>query len=184
MAKNFMDKNKEIDNLLYSRTTIHKEGHEDKFVDHYLEQYRIYLHIFNCTNDRSNKSNDFFLGLNTAIIGVLGYLETKGNLNNDSAIFLFAPFVGIAICYCWYQIISSYRHINRAKFKVIHAVEKRLPIALFETEWEFLEKGKNYPKNYYPLSKIERKIPIIFIVLYIVIFITGIPLDFVSNIFK
>jgi hypothetical protein len=175
-----MDKN--IDNLLYSRNTTHKEEHADKYIDHYLEQYRIYLHIFNSTTDRRNKSNEFFLGLNTAIIGVLGYLETKGNANNDSVIFLFAPFVGIAICYCWFQIINSYRQLNRSKFKVIHEVEKGLPIALFETEWELLGKCKNRNK-YYPLSLIERKIPIIFIILYIVIFTTSLPLNFISNLF-
>ena len=133
------DKN-DIDNLLYSNNTSHKENYEGKYIDHFLEQYRIYLSIFNSTHDRSNKSNDFFLALNTAIIGALGYLETKNIPGNTSIIFLFAPFVGIAICYCWYQIISSYRYINKAKFKVIHRMEKNLPVSLFETEWELLGK--------------------------------------------
>lgn len=172
-----MDKN--IDNLLYSRSPKSEDA-DSKFIDHYLEQYRIYLHIMNNTHDRNNKSNDFFLGLNTAIIGVLGYLETKGNANNESIIFIFAPFVGIAICYCWYQIIDSYRKLNRTKFKIIHEVESKLPISLFENEWELLGKGKDRSK-YYPLSLIERKIPIIFIVLYIVIFFTGLPLSIISN---
>jgi hypothetical protein len=176
-----MDKN--IDNLLYSRSNSDSVDPKDKFIDHYLEQYRIYLHIFNSTNDRLSKSNDFFLGLNTAIIGVLGYLETKGTSNNNSVIYIFAPFVGIAICYCWHKIINSYRQLNRAKFKVIHQIETKLPISLFETEWEILGKGKDSSK-YFPLSKTERKIPIIFIILYIVIFISGIPLDYISNLIK
>lgn len=93
-----MEKN--IDNLLYSRVNRDSgESSNDKYIDHYLEQYRIYLHIFNSTTDRRNKSNDFFLGLNTAIIAALGYLESKGSAHN-STVFLFAPFVGIAICYC------------------------------------------------------------------------------------
>ncbi len=176
---------KDIDNLLYSRATHNKDGEDksDKYFDHYLEQYRIYLHIFNSTNDRSSKSNDFFLGLNTAIIGVLGYLETKTFQPGGSTIFLFAPFVGIAICYSWYQMISSFRQLNRAKFKMIHAVEKQLPISLFETEWEFLGKGKD-KKKYYPLSLIERKIPVIFIILYIMIFLTKLPIAPISNLLK
>ena len=87
---------------------------------------------------------------------------------------MFAPFVGIAICYCWFQIISSYRQLNRAKFKVIHEVERKLPIALFETEWEVLGKGKDKTK-YVPISLVERKIPVIFIVLYILIFVMSFP---------
>ena len=167
-----MDQN--IDSLLYSRNTSHKEEHADKYIDHYLEQYRIYLHIFNSTHDRLSKSNDFFLGLNTAIIAALGFIETKGIAYHNSTVFMFAPFVGMAICYCWYQIISSYRQLNRAKFKVIHEIERKLPIALFETEWEVLGKGKDKSK-YYPLSMIERKIPIIFIILYVLIFVMSFP---------
>jgi hypothetical protein len=174
-----MDKN--IDNLLYSRVPKSEDA-DTKYIDHYLEQYRIYLHIMNNTHDRSGKSNDFFLGLNTAIIAALGYLEAKGGAHN-STIFLFAPFVGIAICYCWYQIISQYRKLNRAKFKIIHEVEKKLPVSLFENEWELLGKGKDRSK-YYPLSLIERKIPIIFIVLYIVIFLTGMPLNLITSLIK
>jgi len=166
-----------IDNLLYSRNTSHKEEHADRYIDHYLEQYRIYLHIFNSTHDRLAKSNDFFLGLNTAIIAALGFLETKGSAYHNSTIFMFAPFVGMAICYCWYQIIVSYRNINRAKFTVIDQVERKLPIALFETEWELLGKGKDN-KKYYPLSKIEMKIPLIFFILYILIFVMSLSTSY------
>jgi hypothetical protein len=67
----------EIDELLLATYTEHKEEHADRYVDHYLEQYRIYLHIFNDTSNRRQKSNEFFLGLNTAIIALMGYIETK-----------------------------------------------------------------------------------------------------------
>lgn len=176
-----MEKN--IDNLLYSRIKNSEEVNSDsKYIDHYLEQYRMYLHIFNSTHDRLSKSNDFFLGLNTAIIAALGYLESKGSAHN-SVIFLFAPFVGIAICYCWYQIIEAYKKINRTKFKVIHEVESKLPISLYEMEWELFGKGKDKSK-YHSLSKIERKIPVIFIILYIVIFLTGMPLNILISLIK
>lgn len=181
-----MDKDK-IDSILYSRVnnyTDDKDKNEDSnYENHYLEQYRMYLHIYNSTNDRANKSNDFFLGLNTAIIGVLGYLETKNLADSNSVIFLFAPFVGIAICYCWYQIIISYKNINRAKFKVIHNIEEKLPLSLFKTEWELLGRGQN-ELIYRKLSSIEKKIPIIFIVLYAVIFGISLPLDLVSFLIK
>lgn len=175
-----MDPNK-IDSLLFSKNTTHKKGHADKYIDHFLEQYRIYIQIFNSTNDRRNKANEFFLGLNTAIIGILGYLETKGKTGSDSVIFLFAPFVGVAICYAWFKIIKTYRHINQAKFKVIHSIEKELPVSLFRTEWELLKDGRKENK-YYPLSLTESKIPLIFIFLYVAIFIANLSLDFITNI--
>ncbi|MFA6520472.1 MAG: hypothetical protein WCT44_02590 [Candidatus Paceibacterota bacterium] len=162
-----MDKD-EIDKLLFRRKDedINKK---DAYIDYCLEQYRIYLHVFNSTSDRSQKANEFFLGLNAAIIGILGYVETKV-LPHGNIIFGLIPFIGISISYSWYRIINSYSQLNRAKFKVIHTLEEKLPIALFETEWSLLGKGLD-PKKYVHFSKIERNIPMTFIVLYVVILV-------------
>ncbi len=162
---------KDIDNLLFARNLEHLTEHKDRYIDHYLEQYRIYLHIFNCTNDRSQKSNNFFLGLNTAIIGILGYVEIK-NISEVAFIFTVVPFIGLTICYSWYKIICAYQKLNRAKFSVIHKVEKKLPIALFETEWHFLGEGRD-KKKYHPLSEIEKNIPMIFILFYIILLVVN-----------
>ena len=178
-----MDKTK-LDALLYSSSNNYNDGKEENnYENHYLEQYRMYLSIFNNTTDRRSRANEFFLGLNTAIIGVLGYIETKNTTDNNSVIFIFAPFVGIAICYCWYQIIISYKKLARAKFAVIHNIEEKLPISLFKTEWELLGKGKDDTK-YKRISSIEKNIPIIFIVLYAVIFSINLPWNIVSFLLK
>lgn len=178
-----MDKDK-LDSMLYSRISPRSDNDSNEnYKDHYLEQYRMYLHLFNSTSDRRNKSNEFFLAINTAIIGVLGFLESKSPTNNNSVIFLFAPLVGIAICYCWYEIIISYKQLNKAKFKVIHSAEENLPLSLFKTEWELLGRGNDYNK-YKKLSSIEKNIPIIFIVLYTVMFSMNLPWDLVSFFIK
>ena len=166
--------NEQIESLLFSDSLLdHNEIHADIRTDQFLEQYRIYLYILNNTSDRRQKASEFFLGLNTAIIGVLGYFETR-DVPHQSAIFILVPLVGIGICYCWGQIINSYKQLNSAKFKVIHKLERRLPIALFETEWELLGRMKD-KKKYYPLSHIEKKIPVIFICMYIVFSIINLP---------
>ena len=163
----------QIDNLLYQRYTDHKDNHADRYIDHYLEQYRIYIHVFNTIGERRMKANEFFLAINTAIMGILGYFEIKGPIETP-IVFMMVPFVGMAICYCWYNIIRSYRQLNRAKFSVIHSTEKKLPLSLFETEWELLGSGKDR-KKYRPLSNIEMLIPIIFSILYILIFFSNLP---------
>ena len=160
----------EIDNLLYARNNFHKDNYADRYIDHYLEQYRIYLHIFNTTTERRVRVNEFFLGINTAIMAIMGYVETKGF--SERPIFILVPFVGIAICLCWYRIIMSYKKLSRAKFKVIHSAEVKLPLSLFETEWELLGKGKDYTK-YRSISNIEKYIPLIFVLLYLFIFISN-----------
>jgi hypothetical protein len=163
----------QIDNLLIATYTEHQNEHADRYIDHYLEQYRIYLHIFNNTSDRRQKTNEFFLGINTAIMGIMGYFETK-DLNHSPIIFILVPFVGMAICFCWYRLILSYTQLNRAKFKIIHTLEKKLPANLFDSEWQLLGKGKDKSK-YYPISHIERFIPITFIILYVIIVIINSP---------
>ena len=163
----------QIDNLLYKINTYHQENHADRYIDNYLEQYRIYIHVFNTASERRLKSNEFFLAINTAIMGILGYFEVKAPIEKP-ILFMMVPFVGIFICYCWYGIINSYRQLNRAKFGVIHSAEKKLPLALFKTEWELLGKGKDNNK-YRPLSSIEKFIPVIFTILYILIFISYLP---------
>ena len=177
-----MEKDK-LDSLLYSRVTHYKDGEDTNYEDHYLEQYRIYLHIFNSTTDRRNKSNEFFLGLNTAIIGAMGYLQTKGLTDNSFVILLFASLIGVVICYCWYEIIISYKMQSRAKFRVIHEVEEKLPLSLFKTEWELLGRGVDYTK-YRKISSIEKNIPITFIILYAVILGVSLPWNIISLFFK
>lgn len=163
--------NEEIDNMLIATSTEHKEKYPDQYIGHFLEQYRIYLHIFNNTSDRRQKTNEFFLGINTAIMGIMGYLEAK-DLPHAPVIFILVPLVGVAICLCWYQLISSFSQLNRAKFRIINALERKLPANIFEIEWKLLGKGKDKSK-YYPISHAERYIPIIFTVLYLIIFMAN-----------
>ena len=163
----------DIDGMLYTHNYANRQDPEDPKLNYYLEQYRIYLHVFNSTSDRSHKSNEFFLGLNAAIIGILGYAEAK-SLPHPNIIFTMIPVVGISISYSWLKIIKSYSQLNRAKFKVIHKLEEKLPAALFKAEWHVLGEGKDKSK-YYRFSKIEKNIPITFILLYIIILIVIVP---------
>ena len=145
-----------------------------KYVDHYLEQYRIYLLNFTQLSDRRLKTNEFFLGINTAIMAVIGYIETR-EVAYAPVIFIFVPFVGVAICFSWYQIMNSFAKLTKAKFKVLHMVEEKLPISLFQSEWMMLGEGKD-KKRYLPLSYIEKRIPLIFILLYLLIFFVNSPM--------
>ncbi len=157
----------EVDKLLFRGKPEETGPAKDTQMSLSLEQYKTYLKIFDGTSNRSQKSNEFFLGLNAAIIALLGYVETK-SLPHANVVFMLVPFVGISICYSWYRMINSYSQLNRAKFKVIHRIEQRLPLALFETEWHALGRGRD-PKKYVAFSKIERNIPLTFIALYALI---------------
>jgi hypothetical protein len=58
--------------------------------------------------------------------------------------------------------------LNSAKFKVIHEFEQYLPMRPYDTEWEYVERGKN-KKLYYPFTHIEKKVPYIFLFIYVLL---------------
>jgi hypothetical protein len=85
-----------------------------------------------------------------------------------------AAVAGIVMCYLWYRIVLSYDGLNSGKYKVIHQIEKRLPLALYDTEWQVLGRGKK-KDLYWPFTHIERRVPWIFIVIYGVLILSVIP---------
>ena len=61
--------------------------------------------------------------------------------------------------------------MNRAKFKVIHEMEEKLPFRAFEAEWEAADRGKN-PKKYRPYTNIESAVPWVFIAIHLLLLIS------------
>ena len=161
----------QIENRLF--TTL-PERYGDKYAEHLFEQYKIYIESAEKISDRRQKTNEFFLGLNTALVALLGFIATKINSGQFFYAILVASISGVVICYFWYRIILSYKGLNSGKFKIIHLIEKKLPLVLYETEWEILERGEN-KKIYWPFTHIENKIPWVFVVIYGILFIGSIP---------
>jgi len=89
---------------------------------------------------------------------------------------------GMLICYSWYRLIRSYKDLNSGKFKVVHEIEKLLPISPFDDEWEILGRGKDKTK-YLPFTKIEMWVPWIFFTLHAIIFLMSIAWRWVIHLF-
>lgn len=144
--------------------------HNEKWYSHLLEQYKLYVEMADRISQRRATANTYFLSLNSAILGFVGYLSVKetGEYNWMLAC------GGIALCILWSRLILSYMHLNTAKFKVIHNIEKRLPISPYEAEWDAMEQGKN-PKLYRPLTHIERSVPVVFVILHLIVFCRTFP---------
>jgi hypothetical protein len=45
---------------------------------------------------------------------------------------------GVILSVLWFYIVTSYRDLNTAKFKILHLVEKRLPPSLYDAEWKLM----------------------------------------------
>ncbi len=162
---------KDIEKILFISAS---DNYGDKYIEHLLIQYKIYINAVEKISDRRQKTNEFFLGLNTALVALLGFVATKASEQEIFLILGGSSVAGIAICYLWYAIVASYKGLNSAKFEVIHAIENRLPLALYNAEWEMLGRGEDR-SLYWPFSHIELNVPKIFIAIYIVLAMSVIP---------
>ena len=146
-------------------------GTNEKYQAHLLDQYKLYVEMADRVSARRQSANSYFLSVNTALLGFIGYSAIK---DTGEYMWLLA-IAGLALSYLWYRLIRSYRDLNSAKFKVIHAIEKRLPLSLYDAEWEAMECGKN-PKLYKPATHIEIGVPWVFLALHGITLIRTIPL--------
>ncbi|MCL1862747.1 MAG: hypothetical protein FWF78_04175 [Defluviitaleaceae bacterium] len=112
-------------------------------------------------SQRRSLANSFFITANVALLTVASWFqEDFGNY-----MYLVSA-IGVILALFWFFGIRSYGQLNSGKFKLIHEIEKQLPLNLFSYEWNLLGNGKSY-KLYWPLSHVERVVPWLFIILYI-----------------
>ncbi|HOL87494.1 MAG TPA: hypothetical protein PLK32_09075 [Defluviitoga tunisiensis] len=148
---------------LFSKT---EKDYGDVYKDHLFEQYKLYVESIEKTSDRRQQANNYFLTINTALISLIGLSFQFKIFENVNWIKALLAIVGIIICIVFWFLIRSYKQLNTGKFKVIHEIEKVLPLALYKYEWEILGKGEDKSK-YYPFSHIELLIPWVFGLIYI-----------------
>ncbi len=138
-----------------------KESYGESFKTDLFEQYKLYIASSEKISERRVSSNNYLLTVNAFLVTSYGLLAAS---QYKSYWIILVPIAGVLVSLTWYRIITSYRNLNRVKFKVINEIEKQMPAALYEYEWKIAEEGKG--KTYRPLSHLEQWIPIIFIILY------------------
>lgn len=130
----------------------------EKYQSHLLDQYKLYVEMADRVSARRQSANSYFLSVNSAILAFVGYVTSK-----DSSDYLWLLGIsGVTLSYLWFRLIRSYRDLNTAKFEVIHAIEKRIPISPYNAEWEAMGRGKD-PRLYKPISHIESGVPWVFL---------------------
>jgi len=153
-----------------------KKDYGSNYEAHYIEQYKLYVEMADRISSRRQSANSFFLSVNTAIIAIIGYVQLGQSAGTNQAFYWLVSIAGMALCYTWYRLILSYKNLNSGKFKVVHALEKRLPVAPYDAEWESLERGKN-PKLYQPFTRVEMTVPWVFLLLHLSVLLQIIPWD-------
>lgn len=163
------EQRKDLDKSLY-RVPAGEYGEE--YQNHLLEQYKLYVQMADKISDRRQLANSFFLTVNTALIAFLG-LVARPAVGSDPNVTANPPLLwilvvsaaGVVLCYSWYRLVRSYKGLNSGKFKVIHAIEAKLPSSPYDAEWEAVGRGEN-PKLYLPITHVEIYIPWVFAALY------------------
>jgi len=135
-----------------------------------LAQYQLYVEMADRVSHRRGIANSFFITLNAGIFTLLaGVFE--GTTDTPVALLAVATFALVAQCFVWFWTLRSYRQLNSAKWKVVGAMERRLPAKPWsDAEWVALGEGKD-PARYWQLTKVETAVPLLFGLAYVASFI-------------
>ncbi len=139
-----------------------------------IEQYKMYVEMADRVSARRADTNKFYISLLTALLAILLLVVEKNIFSSlQSLVFLAIALLGVALCFVWIINIRSYSQLNTGKFAVIHDMEKKLPYACYDREWEILGRGADR-KKYLQLTHIEQYVPFLLAVPYLILFIYAI----------
>ncbi len=138
---------------------------------HVLEQYKLAVEMADRVSARRMLANSFFVAIHTAIVAGIAYLAKEHLFKVPWA--AYAAFAGVMLlCLLWWQIITSYKNLNAAKYKIIGRIEERLPLSIYDSEWKLVGKGRN-KELYNPMTHIEQWVPWAFMGIYACLAVTA-----------
>ncbi len=142
------------------------EEYGDKYPDHLIEQYKLYVEMADRVSQRRDQSNRFYVALLGALAAILviaaRFVLSDGGeaVKFITAAFLISGVFGAAISIIWLVNIRSYRTLNSAKFQVIHELEKEIPFDGYAKEWDIL-RPPDGSRKYLQLTIIEQFVPVL-----------------------
>ncbi len=148
-----------------------------------LDQYRLLVESSERVVARRQTANTFFLSINSGLLIVAGVLLREGDLVSTlgGGVSAGVSLMGFFICFVWWRMVTSFRQLNTAKFRIIHLLEGHLPAAVFAAEWDALGEGHD-PSLYRPFTRLETQIPMGLMALYGSAAVAGVVLAALSGI--
>jgi hypothetical protein len=133
------------------------------------ELYKTAVEMADRVSARRGQANQFYLTLQTLILGVPALFESVGDGSQVDPLrnFLLAVVGGIVSITWWLQL-RSYRDLNRAKFQVINDIEAvHFSVKPFTHEWDSLkgDRVQSWRERYAELGTVERFVPVLFFLL-------------------
>lgn len=155
----------------YDREGAVSQAPESDPAPEIIDLYKMAVEMADRVSARRGTSNSFFLSVQTAFVAVLGLAGS--NLTKTLWASTAVALAGVALSVAWWLQLKSYRDLNRVKFEVINKIEEQLPVKIFSDEWAFLKRDsvRSWRTRYAELGMSERRVPFIFIVLHILLFV-------------
>lgn len=142
---------------------------EEDGVSTLLVQYGLYVESAEKISHRRGIANNFFLLVNSAAsvaLAAFGFSSDEGT----SWLLLFSAIIMVGVCVLWRLTVHSYSQLNSAKWRIVNAMEERLPAAPWAAEWIFLDRGRSR-QSYRRLTAVEKWVPGLFALIYAVGFV-------------
>jgi hypothetical protein len=151
-----------------------------------LDLYKTAVEMADRVSARRAGANSFFLTLNVALAAVVGVVSSARKAPPHGSVPSFDAFglcvtagAGIVLAIVWWALLRYYRRLNGAKFKVINALEARLPAQPYADEWKYLHPGEAVGGakavawwrrgKHREATVVEQVVPFVFVVIYVVL---------------
>ena len=147
-----------------------------------LEQWKTATQLASNISSQRQQTNNFYMTAMTMLTSGLLFIC---NLENITPLIRwivgFGSVIGLICCICWFIMIRSFSKINAAKYHIINEIEQYLPANVLNYEHELKtasKKSKDKKYDYVSFAKVERIMPLVFAVLFVLVaiinFIIGI----------
>ncbi|MEL7532108.1 MAG: hypothetical protein AAFN10_12400 [Bacteroidota bacterium] len=144
------------------QTTALPHGEDRKEM---LELYKTFLNSIEVTTNRRQQSNQFFIGLLTALLGVVGFVLSSEHLKEAKmiqfSVMLVVGITGLILSGVWREYLKSTLILSKAKFSVLNPMEDKFVVQPFSDEYNLLKEW-----DYVNLGKLEKILPLLMMIPY------------------
>jgi len=134
-----------------------------------LELYKLMIDSSEKLLQRRQTTNAFFITVIGSLLAIASFMAKSEAIASSSAWLLYGfSITGMLLCNSWRNLIENYGKLNKAKFDVIHRLEKALDAEIYSAEWVALGKGMR-PRKYRSFTDTEQKVPTYFCALIFVL---------------
>lgn len=137
----------------------------------YMEQYKLFQKSSEDLVARRQSVNSFYISVNSAIVALTGIVIGIIDMPAKLIVIFFMCLSGAVLDISWLHALDAYGTLNAAKMKVISLIEQNLPVSLYDVEWKVMGDKLNN-KKYVSFTTNEKRIPKIFLLIYLFILLT------------